>query len=134
MTATDVTTWGTVLGDTGISVRCDLRAPMRDGVELAVDVYVPADGVPRPALLALSPYGKALQAMALTLPPQRRPSPLWDGCIEAGDIARIVSAGYAHVIADSRGSGSSGGTMHGNYSTGGAGAGKDVYDLVEWDA
>ena len=44
-----------------------------------------------PALLAISPYGKELQAQALTLPPQARPSHLWNGAIEAGDIREVVS-------------------------------------------
>ena len=78
---------------------------MRDGVELAADAYQGVDDKPRPALVALSPYGKELQALALTTPPQRRPSPMWDGCIEAGDIARVVNEDYVHVIGDLRGSG-----------------------------
>lgn len=88
-------------------VHKDLRVPMRDGIQLAADAYHAEGDMPRPALVALSPYGKELQALALTLPPQRRPSPLWDGCIEAGDIARVVKEGYVHVIGDVRGSGGS---------------------------
>ena len=87
-----------------------------------------------PALLALSPYGKELQALSLTLPPQARPSPLWNGAIEAGDIRAVVGRGYAHVIADVRGTGGSEGELCGNYDIGGHGEGKDVYDLVEWIA
>ena len=60
---------------------------------LAADAYSGTEDKPRPALVALSPYGKELQALALTMPPQRRPSPMWDGCIEAGDIARVVARG-----------------------------------------
>ncbi|WP_016910169.1 CocE/NonD family hydrolase [Streptomyces xiaopingdaonensis] len=117
-----------------ISVRKDLRVPMRDGVELAADAYHGADEAPRPALLAMSAYGKELQALALTTPPQRRPSPMWDGCIEAGDIARVVREGYVHVIGDVRGTGDSGGVMIGNYNSGGVSQGQDLYDLVEWVA
>ena len=80
-------------GGQTIAVRKDLRVPMRDGVTLAADVYSGVEDKPRPALVALSPYGKELQALALTMPPQRRPSPMWDGCIEAGDIARVVGRG-----------------------------------------
>lgn len=117
-----------------ITVLKDLTAPMRDGVELAVDVYQGAEDKPRPALVALSPYGKELQDQALSLPPVARPNPLWDGCLEAGDIARIVREDYAHVIADLRGSGASGGVMVGNYNAGGSPLGRDVHDLVEWVA
>jgi predicted acyl esterase len=84
--------------------------------------------------VALSPYGKELQALALTTPPQRRPSPMWDGCIEAGDIARVVAEDYVHVIGDLRGSGDSGGEHIGNYNAGGVPLGQDAYDFIEWVA
>ena len=117
-----------------IAVRKDLRVPMRDGVELAADTYQGVDDKPRPALVALSPYGKELQALALTTPPQRRPSPMWDGCIEAGDIARVVAEDYVHVIGDLRGSGASDGEHIGNYNAGGVSLGQDAYDFIEWVA
>jgi uncharacterized protein len=121
-------------GGQKIAVRKDLRVPMRDGVELAADAYHGPADQPRPALIAMSAYGKELQALALTLPPQRRPSPMWDGCIEAGDIARVVGEGYVHVIGDMRGSGDSGGEMIGNYNFGGVSQGQDLYDVIEWVA
>ncbi|NED74869.1 CocE/NonD family hydrolase [Streptomyces sp. SID9944] len=121
-------------GEQTIAVRKDLRVPMRDGVTLAADTYSPVDDTPRPALVALSPYGKELQALALTTPPQRRPSPMWDGCIEAGDIARVVQEGYVHVIGDLRGSGASEGEHIGNYNAGGVPLGQDAYDFIEWVA
>lgn len=121
-------------GGQTIRIRKDLSVPMRDGVTLAADAYEADVDKPRPALVALSPYGKELQALALTTPPQRRPSPLWDGCIEAGDIARIVSEDYVHVIGDLRGSGDSGGEHIGNYNAGGVSLGQDAYDFIEWVA
>ncbi|WP_169988964.1 CocE/NonD family hydrolase [Microbispora sp. H10836] len=121
-------------GEQTIAVRKDLRVPMRDGVTLAVDAYHGTEDKPRPALIAMSAYGKELQALALTTPPQRRPSPMWDGCIEAGDIARVVREDYVHVIGDVRGTGDSGGVMIGNYNAGGVPQGQDLYDLVEWVA
>lgn len=121
-------------GGRAIAVRKDLRVPMRDGVTLAADAYHGTDDTPRPALVALSPYGKELQALALTMPPQRRPSPRWDGCIEAGDIARVVQEGYVHVIGDLRGSGASEGEHIGNYNAGGVSLGEDAYDFIEWVA
>ncbi|MFG3021571.1 CocE/NonD family hydrolase [Streptomyces sp. NPDC048254] len=121
-------------GEQAIAVHKDLRVPMRDGVELAVDAYHGMDDAPRPALIAMSAYGKELQALALTTPPQRRPSPMWDGCIEAGDIARVVREGYVHVIGDMRGTGDSGGEMIGNYNAGGVPQGQDLHDLIEWVA
>src|SRR6476661_6495434 len=121
-------------GGEKIAVRKDLRVPMRDGVELAADAYHGTGDKPRPALVALSPYGKELQALALTTPPQRRPSPMWDGCIEAGDIARVVAEDYVHVIGDLRGSGGSEGEHIGNYNAGGVPLGQDAYDVIEWVA
>jgi putative CocE/NonD family hydrolase len=122
------------VGGRPIVVRKDLRVPMRDSVELAIDAYHAPDDKPRPALIAMSAYGKELQALALTMPPQRRPSPMWDGCIEAGDIAKVVNEGYVHVIGDMRGTGDSGGVMIGNYNFGGVSQGQDLYDLIEWVA
>lgn len=121
-------------GEQTIAVRKDLQVPMRDGVTLAVDAYHGTEDKPRPALIAMSAYGKELQALALTTPPQRRPSPMWDGCIEAGDIARVVREDYVHVIGDMRGTGDSGGVMIGNYNFGGVPQGQDLYDLIEWVA
>src|SRR3954469_19851636 len=121
-------------GGLKIAVRKDLRGPMRDGVPLAADAYSGVEDKPRPALVALSPYGKELQALALTTPPQRRPSPMWDGCIEAGDIARVVAEDYVHVIGDLRGSGASEGEHIGNYNAGGVSLGQDAYDFIEWGA
>ncbi|MFZ0530209.1 MAG: CocE/NonD family hydrolase, partial [Propionicimonas sp.] len=121
-------------GGQDITVRKNLRVPMRDGVQLAADAYHGVDEQPRPALVALSPYGKELQALALTMPPQQRPSPMWDGCIEAGDIARVVAEGYVHVIGDLRGSGDSEGEHIGNYNAGGVSLGQDAYDFIEWVA
>ena len=117
-----------------IVVHKDLRVPMRDGVNLVADAYRGTEEHPRPALVALSPYGKELQALALTMPPQRRPSPMWDGCIEAGDIARVVANDYVHVIGDVRGSGGSEGEHIGNYNAGGVSLGQDAYDVIEWVA
>lgn len=112
----------------------NVRIPMRDGVHICADIYLPEGGGKLPALLALSPYGKELQAQALTLPPQARPSVLWNGAIEAGDIRAVTDRGYAHIIADVRGTGGSEGELCGNYDSGGHGEGKDIYDIVEWMA
>ncbi|MFP7364505.1 CocE/NonD family hydrolase [Corynebacterium callunae] len=121
-------------GGQNIRIRKDLSIPMRDGIKLAADAYEADVEKPRPALVAPSPYGKELQALALTTPPQRRPSPLWDGCIEACDIACIVSEDYVHVIGDLRGSGASEGEHIGNYNAGGVSLGQDAYDFIEWVA
>src|SRR5215468_10469917 len=107
----------------------DVLVSMRDGVRLAADVYRPSDGAPRPALLALSPYGKGKQALGH--PPQPATSPLWDGGVEAGDPAFLTASGYVHVIADCRGVNRSEGEYRGWMSKQEA---EDGYDLVEWIA
>src|SRR6478735_5139896 len=60
--------------------------------------------------------------------------PMRDGCIEAGDIARVVEEDYVHVIGDLRGSGASEGEHIGNYNAGGVSLGQDAYDFIEWVA
>ena len=117
-----------------IKLEKDVYVPMRDGVRLAVDIFRPESEDRFPALLAYGCYGKELEEMGLTFPPQARPSPLWDGCIEGGDTKYIVPRGYAHIVADARGTGKSEGEFSGFIGTGGDFEGKDCYDLVEWIA
>ena len=118
----------------GIKLEKDVYVPVRDGVRLAVDIFRPDAGGKFPALLAYGQYGKELEQMGLTLPPQARPSPLWDGAIEGGDTKYIVPRGYAHIIADARGTGKSEGECYGFLGTGGDWEGKDCHDLIEWIA
>lgn len=101
---------------------------MRDGRRLCVDIYHPDASGKFPALLAISPYGKDLQS----LPDPVRPySPFHGGeALEAGRTAFWVPRGYAHVIADTRGSGYS----EGEYCGYGLKEHEDGYDLIEWIA
>jgi X-Pro dipeptidyl-peptidase len=92
---------------------------MRDGVELAADVYRPVtpEGVRVPVILSLTPYHalyKALDPVETNLP--------------AGDAALFVPKGYAYVLADVRGTYNSGGC----WDYGGINERHDGYDLVEW--
>lgn len=117
-----------------IKVEKDVYVTMRDGIRLAIDVNRPDDDKKFPALLACGPYGKELQALGDTFPPQSRPSPLWDGCMEAGDTHYIVARGYAHIVADARGTGKSEGECCGIYGALGGHEGRDCFDLIEWIA
>ena len=105
----------------------DVMVPMRDGVQICVDIYRPKAAGKFPALLAFAIYNKDLQGpdLAEGLPPQPAWSPLWTGPMEAGDTRFFVSRGYVHVIGSPRGVGKS--------QTGGSRQ-WDCYDLIEWIA
>jgi putative CocE/NonD family hydrolase len=111
----------------GLIAEKDVAVPMRDGVNLSIDVYRPDDGGKFPALLAFSIYNKDLQGpdVAKALPPQPAWSSLWAGLLEAGDTKFFVSRGYVHIIGSPRGVGKSddGGSRQ-----------WDSYDLIEWIA
>jgi len=75
-------------------VRKDVMVPMRDGVELATDTWIPAQ-TPAPTLLVRLPYGKDLpQILAYGLVP---------------NVFALIEAGYAVVYQDCRGTFRSGG-------------------------
>ncbi|MEZ5916012.1 MAG: CocE/NonD family hydrolase [Parvularculaceae bacterium] len=105
----------------------DQKVPMRDGVELCVDIYRPAGAVKTPALLAIAGHNKDLQNPDIgdSVPPQPAWSTMWQGGAEAGDSRFLVSRGYTHVVGNPRGFGKSGdgGDPH-----------WDLYDLIEWVA
>ena len=84
----------TLSGAGSFTVLKDIMIPMRDGVRLATDVYLPGrDGSPIPGkfplILNRGPYNKENRARA--------------------DAARYVAAGYAYVAQDVRGRYKSGG-------------------------
>jgi predicted acyl esterase len=92
---------------------------MRDGINLLADVHRPDAAGRFPALIAASPYPRQIQDLGAPA-----------GFIEAGATDFWVPRGYAHVIANLRGTGGSGGTF-GFFD---AQERRDVYDLVEWAA
>lgn len=92
-----------------VLVEKDRSAPMRDGVELKLDVYRPDAEGKFPAVLLQTPYGKSGQA---------------------GRSQNFASRGYVVVNVDSRGRFESGGQwdpFSAKHKT-------DGYDLVEWVA
>lgn len=79
------------------SVLSDRMVPMRDGVHLATDIYLPAGPGPFPVLLERTPYDKRGtnhgDLTAADLVPRPKP-----------EIARwFAEAGYAYVLQDCRG-------------------------------
>ena len=95
----------------------DVEVPMRDGVNLLVDVHRPSEPGKFPVLIAASPYPRQIQNLGAPA-----------GFIEAGASDFFVPRGYVHVIANLRGTGGSGGT----YTYSDSHERRDMYDLVEW--
>ena len=96
-----------------VHTQCDVMVPMRDGLHLAADVYLPAaDGKPLPgpfpAILERTPYGKSI--------PVRLEQARYFG-----------SRGYAVILQDCRGRYSSEGSFVKYVKDG-----PDGYDTVEW--
>jgi putative CocE/NonD family hydrolase len=91
----------------------EAEVPMRDGVMLAADVYLPAGadaGAPVPAVVLGTPYDKR--------------SPM-----HANEALMYQARGYAFVAFDVRGRGKSEGTWRAFVHDG-----RDGYDAVEWTA
>ena len=78
----------------------NVSVPVRDGITLLADVHRPETDGRFPALIAASPYPRQIQDLGAPM-----------GFIEAGNTEFWVSRGYAHVIANVRGTGGSGGTF-----------------------
>ncbi len=114
----------------------DEQVPLRDGVKILTDVYLPANtNEPLPAIIAWSPYGKNSgnadrfkNLFGLLGLDQKRMSGLQK--FEGPDPDFWCDKGYAIVHPDPRGIGRSEGdsTMLGTQE------GVDGYDLVEWVA
>jgi hypothetical protein len=85
----------------------NVMTPMRDGVQLAANVFLPKQGGPFPVILMRTPYGKMDEKF--------------------GEAKRYTAAGYAMVVQDCRGRGQSQGVwdpfLH---------DGDDGFDTQEW--
>jgi predicted acyl esterase len=104
----------------GVRLTESVRATMRDGIRLAVDIYAPLAEGRFPVLLSLSPYSKDIQ---------QKP-PHWSHAIESGATGFYVAHGYIHVVAQGRGAGLS----EGRWALFDERERTDGYDLVEWIA
>lgn len=90
-------------------VEKDVMVTARDGVKLAVDVYRPDAEGKFPTLFTISVYGKDTQTF--DTPQQNFGGTIFEASVEAGDIEYFVERGYAYVVGDYRGIGSSEGEM-----------------------
>ncbi len=96
---------------------------MRDGVPIAVDLYVPdgaGEGARVPAILRLTRYWRAVRFRALVRPLLDRPSDL---------ARRFLDSGYAWLDVDVRGSGASGGVQASLWSDAEV---RDGAEIVDW--
>ena len=87
----------------------DIMVPMRDGTQLAIDVYRPDGDGKFPVLLAFSGHNKFLQSKEVIEACNNQPAwaPLWCGPAEGGDTKFFTSRGYVHVVGNPRGFGNS---------------------------
>jgi putative CocE/NonD family hydrolase len=93
-----------------ILVERNVRVPMRDGVELAADLWRPKSGAPAPTLVTRTPYGRTV--MSQMAPPDA-----------------LANAGFAVLVQDCRGRFDSDGEwtyVHADVD--------DGYDTIEWAA
>lgn len=119
----------------GVTRTADVPVPMRDGVVLRVDVYLPAGEGPWPVILCAHPYGKdrlpAPGRPSVQYRLFRQPEPItlsaWTSW-EAPDPGHWCPRGYVVVNCDLRGCGHS----DGDADPLGPVEAKDCHDLVEW--
>ena len=96
-----------------MQIKKNIFLPIKDGTRLALDLFTPAGDGPWPVVLAAYPYHK-------------------DGHVGFGcglEMLSFLQAGYAYVLADLRGTGSSEGTTRDPFDPL---RGDDLYTLVEW--
>jgi uncharacterized protein len=95
--------------------------PMRDGVNIAIDLWMPAanKGVGLPTLISATRYGRSFQTAGTKLEDKTR--------FEQAD--ELNSRGYAFVVVDARGSGASFGSRNAELSTEEL---LDYKEIIEW--
>lgn len=131
--------WRTSERKYGVLVERDVKIAMSDGVHLNADIFRPASDGRFPAILGFHPYDLRAQsapifprALAITAAGSLLPADQekGNGPIEAGDPYFFVRRGYAHVIANIRGTGDS----EGLYPYLAPPEAQDGFELIEWIA
>ncbi len=103
----------------------DVMIPMRDGVRLATDIYIPsADGSSPasdrfPVLVTRTPYGKGGMLVA-------------SASADPSGAVGLARLGYVVAVQDVRGIHGSEGVFTGVMNNDGIGKNRDGYDTIEW--
>jgi predicted acyl esterase len=119
-------TWRTSERKYGVIFERDVSVPMSDGISIDCDIFRPDSKEKFPAILGVHAYDKSWQST----PSMPRGFDARNGSVEAGDSNFFVRRGYAHIIANVRGTGNSGGSFL-NYGSRDV---KDTYEIIEWAA
>ncbi len=98
-----------------VRVRYGVDTPMRDGVNLVSDIWMPAGNGPFPVILVRTPYERTMEVV-----PENRPPVMGE---------YFARHGYVWIIQDTRGRGDSEGSFHFFRDDG-----RDGYDTIEWIA
>ncbi len=106
----------------GVKVERDVWMTMRDGTQIACNIYRPDAPGTFPAIHAADSYQKDLDHLPLL--------PIFH-MRETNDIEYFVSRGYVFVHSDSRGTGHS---PTGQWDLFGQEMQNDLYDMIEWIA
>ncbi len=112
---------GTLRLPRAASVKSDVMVPMRDGVRLATDAYLPVGAGPWPVILERTPYGKTTPSRS----ERTATNPKALGRAEVADF--FVKRGYGVVYQDCRGRFKSEGEFVKYLSDG-----NDGYDTCAW--
>jgi hypothetical protein len=129
-------TWKTSERKFNVRVERDVKIPMKDGVELNADIFLPDSEEKFPAILGYHPYDDRAQTAPImpssfaSITARHAGMEKGNGPLEAGDPSFFVRRGYVHVIASIRGTGKS----EGKYPLLGPPEPQDGYEVIEWMA
>ena len=118
--------WYTSERKYGVISERDILIPMSDGINIDCDIFRPNAKGKFPAILGIHCYNKSWQS-ASSMPHGIDSS---NASVESGDSNFFVRRGYAHIIANVRGTGNS----EGEYSNYSPQEVKDTYEIIEWIA